>query len=313
MKGLLPEARLKSYNDYRREFYESADFLSDNNYPIHLDFELTNLCNYKCEFCVQGLINKPEFYKKKKELPKSLVFEALTHAKEIGVRSVQFNGQDEPTLYKELVEVLEFASSLKFDDIFFNTNGSKLTEQLSTAIIKSGITKIQISVDAYSPETYLAVRKSKDYDKVVQNILRLIEIRSSLGLKLPLIRVSFVESELNCHETDDFVNFWESKVDIVAIQKLINIHKFANRHNSDMRKNVRCNMPNFRLMIKADGSTRPCCTAFGDELISLGNISEVSIADIWRSPAASSFRALHKDGEWHKNSVCKKCIESTQI
>lgn len=307
----LPEQLAFSYKSYREEFSRAANFLSNNSHPIHLDFELTNLCNYKCEFCVQGLPEKPDFYKKKKQLPKELVFKVLNEAKEIGIKSVQFNGQDEPTLYKDLVEVLGYASSLGFDDIFFNTNGSKLSEKLSEDLIRSGITKIQVSIDAFSSETYLAVRKNKEYNKIVENTLRLVEIRNSLNKKLPLIRVSFVESEINCHETEDFVSFWESKVEYVAIQKLINIHKLGNNKNSETLKNIRCNMPNFRLMIKADGSTRACCTAFGDDLKSLGNVFSESLYELWNSEDARNFRSLHSNGRWSENPVCKKCIEAT--
>ncbi len=305
----LSEERAKSYKEYRSIFNEAAEMRSANSYPVHLDIELTNLCNYKCAFCVQGFDEKPEFYQKKKFLDFNLVIKILDEAKKIGVRSIQLNGQDEPTLSKDLLKIIQYASKLDFDDIYFNTNGSKLDPIFSKKLIESGLTKIQISIDAFSETTYLNIRKSTKYNQVVQNVLDLVNIRQNLNYKLPAIRVSFVESKDNAHETQNFISFWETKVDFVAIQKLLNIHKLINFNNKNDSNKI-CNMPNFRIMVKADGSTRPCCTQFGDELEDSGNIIDESLNNIWNSNKSKEFRNLHKQKEWFKNSVCNRCMQS---
>ena len=104
---------------------------------------------------------KPEYYKKKKLLNKKVVQNILDQCSEIGVKSVQFNGQDEPTIYPDLVEIIQHASLKGFDDIYFNTNGSKLSPALSQALVDAGLTKIQISIDAFSQATYKQVRKKE--------------------------------------------------------------------------------------------------------------------------------------------------------
>ena len=106
-----------------------------------------------------------------------MVFDLLEHCRKIGVKSVQFNGQDEPTLYPDLIKVLKYASNLGFDDIFFNTNGSKLDKEFAGDLIESGLTKLQISIDAFSKETYFKIRKKRNYEQIVKNILGLIESR----------------------------------------------------------------------------------------------------------------------------------------
>jgi len=310
MIKILPNDRAENYLRYRDEFNRASNFIERYNFPVHVDIELSNLCNYSCSFCVQGMAPKPDFYKKKKRLDKQTVLHLLDQCATIGVKSVQFNGQDEPTLYPDLVEIIQYASTKKFDDIYFNTNGSKLTEELAQDLIGSGLTKIQISIDAFSESTYLRVRKKKSYNKIVSNVLNLVEVRSKNFAKLPLVRVSFVINEMNKHESHEFQKFWLDNVDFVAMQNLINIHSKRSKLVENA-KNIRCNMPYFRMMVKSDGSVNPCCTTFGDQLGGFGNIFDEDLQSIWNSNKYRGFQEFHKNYRWHQNDVCRKCIIST--
>ena len=44
----------RSYLKYRDQFEEASTFKKIQNYPIHLDIELDNVCNYACTFCPIG-------------------------------------------------------------------------------------------------------------------------------------------------------------------------------------------------------------------------------------------------------------------
>ena len=309
MMNILSKDKGVSFSNYRNEFHKASNFNQLYEYPVHVDIELTNLCNYSCGFCVQGLKPKDEYYRKKKILEKEVVFDLMEHCRKIGVKSVQFNGQDEPTLYPDLIKVLKYASNLGFDDIFFNTNGSKLNKEYAADLIESGLTKLQISIDAFSKETYFKVRKKRNYEQIVKNILSLVESREKKKKQLPLIRVSFVVNEFNCHEVESFKEFWQDKVDFIGIQNLVNIHN-TNVENRKELKGVRCNMPYFRMMVKADGSVKPCCTGFGDRLGGLGNIHEIKIQDIWNSKRLKNFQEIHRNYRWMDNKVCDLCVNS---
>jgi|APSaa5957512535_1039671.scaffolds.fasta_scaffold14275_3 radical SAM protein with 4Fe4S-binding SPASM domain len=310
MISILSKHKASKYLKYREEFNRASGFVERYKHPIHVDIELSNLCNYSCAFCVQGMSPKPEFYKKKKQLNKEVILDVLNQCSKMGVKSVQFNGQDEPTLYPDLIEIIQYASSKEFDDIYFNTNGSKLTKKMSQQLVDAGLTKIQISIDAFSQSTYSQVRKKMLYKEVVSNVLELVKIRNNSFSKLPLVRVSFVINELNKHESEEFKKFWLKHVDFVAMQNLIDVNN-ENKPLIENPEKIRCNMPNFRLMIKADGSVRPCCTSFGDQLNSLGNVHDEKIQDIWNSSALQDFQNLHEEHRWQEVEVCRKCINST--
>ena len=141
---LPTENAKRSYLKYRDQFEEASTFKKIQNYPIHLDIELDNVCNYACTFCPIGQpeneLNK--YYKDLKKLDTSKVYEILDEAKHIGVKSLQFNLVNEPLAHKNIFKVLDYASKLKFNDLFFISNGYLLNEKNSEKILSSGLTKI---------------------------------------------------------------------------------------------------------------------------------------------------------------------------
>ena len=66
-------------------------------------------------------------------------------------------------------------------------------------------------------------------------------------------------------------------------------------------------------MIKSDGSIKPCCTSFGDQLKGFGNIHDKELKSIWDSKSLIKFQEMHKNYKWHQNEVCKKCINSIEF
>lgn len=305
-----------AYLDYREEFAQASNFKKRFDYPIHVDIELTNTCNYKCSICVHGKdeTKQKEYYKTKFILQKEKIFEILNECKKMNVKSIQLNVNNEPLLYKDLIEVVEYAGRLKFPDIYFITNASLLKKEISEKLIKSGCTKIMFSLDAFSEDIYYKVRLTKCYHEIVNNILQFIELKKKLHTELPLTRVSFVITEINRHQMNEFKEFWESKVDFIAFQNLIRLdqNRMQNGRKAKDLKDYRCNMPNFRLTIKADGNVKPCCVFYGEDL-NIGNIFTEKLSDIWNKDSFKQFQEMHKQYNWQNNEICKDCVTNSEL
>ena len=304
----------EGFRKYREEFYAASTFKKRFDYPVHLDIELHNACNFSCAFCEHGFDPKPEFYQTVIKLPKEDVFDILDQASEMGVKSVQLNLVNEPLMYKGLIEVIEYASKLKFQDIYFLTNGSPLTEKKSEALIKSGLTRIMISLDAHSADIFEKIRRRKDFEKIKNNVLNFIKKREELNSKLPLVRTSFLVTDINKHQVNEFIDYWTDKADFIAIQNLMADEdiEVTNVKNIESLKNYRCNMPLFRLSIKADGRITPCCV-FDGNLLTFGDIKKVSLKELWNSQKMKNFQDMHQDYAWDKNPICKKCVLKTNL
>ena len=89
-------------------------------------------------------------------------------------------------------------------------------------ILDSGLTRIRFSLDAFTSETYSKVRVgSIPLEKVIKNIEDFLELKEKGNYKLPVVGVSFCKVKQNEHELEQFVNFWQPKVDLVTIQKFM--------------------------------------------------------------------------------------------
>ena len=73
------------------------------------------------------------------EIPKEKIFGLIDECKEIGVNSIQFSIVNEPLANKNIFEILKYASSKNFDDIFIVSNGSLLNENKAIKLLETNI------------------------------------------------------------------------------------------------------------------------------------------------------------------------------
>jgi len=300
---------------YRENWKASQKFQKEFDFPLYILTELTFSCNYRCPQCLLG--NKEEIQKLKPEIPEmpiSLFKKIIDESEKHNCRSLCVNHTSEPLLVRDLSERIEYASKRGFLDILMNTNGELLNDVVSKKLIRSGLTRLMISLDANSSETFKKIRVGGNFEKVRQNILDFIELRNNMGLKLPLVRTSFVLQKSNAHELRNFKNFWKDKVDYVHIQSFSKPYETAEDSRIPdkelpMMDHFRCDQPNNRLVIRSDGKVLPCCSWFGYE-IPVGNVNNQTIYEIWNFKQMKNLRKLHFEGRYKDNPTCNKCYNS---
>lgn len=286
-----------------RENYNRAANLEDNDAPAQLDIELNSTCNLKCSFCIQSV----------RDLGKNkLGFECFTRlideAVKNGTKSLKLNYMNEPLIVQDLEKYIKYAKDAGMVNVFMSTNGIMLTEKRAKTLIESGITKIFISLDAFTSETYEKQRHSKKFDVITNNILTLVKIRNEMGLRYPLVRVNFLKNKINIHELNDFLDFWKDKVDMIIIQDMNElIDKESGIFIEPKNTDYKCSFPFKQLVIDARGRILPCCCMNGTELM-IGNISDMTLKEAWNSDKIKELRKLHKSGKYYENEVCRRCI-----
>ena len=302
-----------------REIYDQAsrcEIVTD--YPIQLDFELNASCNLKCPSCpisAEAVNNKGkstwfdfDFYTEiiKKGVPR-------------GLRSVKLNYVNEPLIRKkDLYKFIDFARQEGVVDVYFSTNAVLLDQHTIDGIIEAGLTRIQISIDATTEETYDQVRPGGSYTKVLENIDLLLNRRSAKNSPTPLVRVNFVPTAQNQHELEDFVTYWKDRVDMVGIQEFIEPPE-SSLKTEDLRPQTteddvpfRCSFPFKQLVINSEKKVLPCCTFWGEKMpVGVLSNSE-SISEIWNSKKMMELREIHRAGHYWKNEICKMCVNGAQ-
>ena len=305
-----------TYTEYRENWARISKGELLTEFPIHLNFELNHECNLKCSICLTA--HPPDTWnladRKNKIISLETFKKIIDEGVPKGLRSISLNGFNEPLLLGNIPDYVRYAKQNGIVDIILSTNGTLLTEESSRALIKSGLTRMLVSIDAVTEETYKKIRKGGRFDKVVNSLTRFMEIKIEEGSVLPLVRASFVRNKKNHMEQDAFIRFWEDKVDYVIIQKFSNpfvgterFHQIEAEHQFEYVEPMAiCYQPFQRLFISCNGDVFPCCSDYGQRFI-VGNIYENSVSEIWKKPNMISIRENVNGSDDGQPAFCRQC------
>lgn len=173
------------------------------NGPLHLQVEPTDACNQKCVMCYRDrLIDKParmslDQFKK--------VIDDVKPSK------VNISGLGEPMLNKDIFPMVRYAKSKKIG-VTFPTNLTLASRHVEE-IVDSGIDVIKASLDAADAETYKKVRGTDHFDKVMDAIRGINELKAKRGLSKPHIRINYALQKSNL---DELIDMTRMAVDLEA-------------------------------------------------------------------------------------------------
>ena len=160
--------------------------------PVNrLHMELTNICNFSCEFCPDSKMKREKGIMSL-EFARAILDEV---ARTKAAKTVHFHVMGEPTLHPHLVEIAAYAGSLRIETCL-TTNGSRLDSKLLGELARAGVGKIIISLQTPDERTF-ALRGSKGltFDEYAEGILGIARQFLS-GRGNPTLTISFLSSPL---------------------------------------------------------------------------------------------------------------------
>lgn len=297
----------EAYAAYRKnwDLASNAHFVFD--FPLFLEIESSYSCNFECPPCPRHFFPSVPKYG---FLSNDLFDKIFAEAKEHGLPSIGYSHGGEPLIRKDIPKLMQKARDAGILDRMIHTNASLLTKEMSVALIESGLTKINFSLDAATAETFAITRLGGNYDQVMQNIRDFLEAKKKFGKSYPRVRVSFIVSEANKHERQAFYDMWKDKVNIVAFQQEYDFAKRESLHGvfEKRRKEPFCCSEPFQLLtVTRDGDIILCIHDYAHEVV-LGNLKTHTIYECWHSETMNKFRSLHLQDRWNEVSPCSKCV-----
>lgn len=269
--------------------------------PITLEIESTNNCNEDCWMCPRKYMERPMGNLSMSLLKKIIRQNCGT------LELVNLFHCGEPLLHPKLSELISYCHKQGVK-VLITTTGELLTTARSIELIHSGLDMIVFSIDAVTPETYGKIRKG-NYKKVVRNIEEFIKLKAE-HKQGPFLQVQMVKMDINCHEVKAFVKQWRHKADSVRVKRLYNTADIATIIGQKLPENKKKPAPCIMLwrepVICWDGSVLPCCVDLIGQ-VSLGNINETSLREIWNGEAMVEMRRLHIEGRYKEIELCKNC------
>ena len=275
-------------------------------FPKRVTLELTNHCNIHCVFCPRKHMAKNLGYMQK-GLAKKLIDEMADH---LPVTLVPFF-RGESLLHPHWYEIIAYAKQKGIGPIQFTSNATRLDRSTAEKILDLQIDFISFSLDTIDPALYEATRRGASYTKVHDNILQFLDLKRERNVKIPIVQVSAVETDLHKPGMDDFVQYWQSKVDRVRIY----VEHSSNDHPGtidmplpDFPKRLPCHKPFEDLIVLWDGQIALCNHDWTREKGQpIGDVSDETIMKVWSSARYQHIRSMHENADATEESLCKHC------
>jgi len=288
--------------------------------PKIIRWELTNQCNLSCPHCRHHALEKrksdkyPEFYKTKyqftEEAIKALI-EEVAHYKP----SFTLNVANEPTIGNNFKYALREIKRHNLSGTF-NTNGLKLTKDLTQFLAEIGWDSVTVSVDATTPESLMKARGIPFLDQVHEAVFNLLEARGNRDF--PRVGVTFVDCHCNHDEIDDFIDFWKKHVDFIRttgfIQDLIpDVEMIGGVDDRSIVPIDRlpCKQLFTDIVIRANGDVTRCLITSESPTLSdtiVGNIfNDGGVLNVWNNSEFKALRDSHNQGNSCSIKYCDSC------
>jgi organic radical activating enzyme len=191
--------------------------------------EVTNRCNMSCPVCFSDA-NHPSCDVPVAEVRRYL--EQLLEVTETPI-PIQISG-GEPTVRKDLAQIVSIAKSLGYDHIELITNGIKIsqTPELLHELKHRGLTAVYLQFDGLKKETYLKIR-GQDMTDVRGSAIRAVR---HAGLCCTLAVA--VSRGINDEEIGEIVSFGIDNIDTVRAINFQAAARFTGRFNVDVEGGV---------------------------------------------------------------------------
>jgi radical SAM protein with 4Fe4S-binding SPASM domain len=221
---------------------------------------------------------------------------------------IRISGGGEPMLHPKAVELMEYAKRVGAK-IGLITNGSKFTEKNSIRLLEAQIDMIEFSVDAADPETYSRVRKGLNWERLLKNVKRMVELRNRLKSSTKIIASGVNQVDV---DIEMVAKFWEPIVDNFQKRKYLTWGICDPSKSADAmpylppEQMIPCPFIFERLNIDSRGKVMVC----GFDIAArtdMGNIHEKTIKEIWHGEGFEYYRQMHLSQRGSEIELCKDC------
>jgi putative metalloenzyme radical SAM/SPASM domain maturase len=191
-------------------------------FPSKLFVEVTTRCNLRCPMCAKrvpgsgigdGDLSEETFARLAPAFPT--------------LDTLILNGIGEPLLHPRLEPFIREARRAMpaGATIAFQTNGTLLGADRAEGLVRSGVDRVCVSLDALSPQLLRTIRPGADVDRVERAFANLAAAKRRLGSASPSVGLEFVLMRGNFAELPDLVT-WAARheVSFILVTQMMPYH-----------------------------------------------------------------------------------------
>ena len=294
--------------------------------PISISIEPTTSCNLRCPECPSGLRS---FSRPTGMLTDQLFKKTIDELKDT-LTYLLFYFQGEPYLHPRFLDLVQYASQ-KGIYTATSTNAHFLNDGIAKKTVESGLDRLIISIDGTTQETYESYRVGGNLEKVLKGTKNVVKWKKALKSNTPHLIFQFLVVRPNEHQINEVralartlgineVGFKTAQIyDYENGSSLIPTIDRYSRYalQKDGTYAIKNKLLNHcwkmwhSCVITWDGKVVPCCFD-KDAHHKMGEITQQSFKDLWRSEPYRQFRSLLLKSRGEVE-MCKNCTEGTRI
>ena len=277
-----------------------------------ITIELTDRCNLRCSYCPKGYgigVNGGDM---DFNLFKKIVDEANRYFK---IEQIPLVGFGEPLLYPYLIEAIEYIhKNYPQVETIITTNGTLLNKQMGRKLIDSGLSSINISVNAFSASKYKELNNSDKFDVVMKNTHDFLEMLNINNKRRnPITFIQILGTVNTCDEINKFIKYWTPYLKPNARLKIHPMCNWGGQVDIKSERNIKgrypCDQLQCRLIITREGIAIPCCMVLSyenDDLV-LGNVKDKTIKELYMKGKIVELRKKDLEGRITEIKPCSVC------
>lgn len=270
--------------------------------PFAISIEPTTSCQLRCPECPTG---NGTLQRNKGSMNLS-TFDRIIYSIPPNTFFLNLYLQGEPFLHPHILEMIRIAKKRKLFTCIA-TNAQLIDEEMAENVVRSGLSKLILSLDGFTQQSYSLYRVNGSVEKVYDSIRFLKKAKEKLGASTPFVVAQMIVFNHNQHEIKVLKKRVSADVDKIEI-KTAQFYEKENRVvDPPSKKKLTRYIPiNGKLLMKTpprshcwrifsslvitwEGQMLPCCFD-KDGNFPMGNISSTTIRYIWYSKKYNAFR-----------------------
>ncbi|MGB8953245.1 MAG: radical SAM protein [Candidatus Aminicenantales bacterium] len=195
-----------------------------SQFPFMLLFEVTNDCMLDCVMCLRSQLKEEVGYMSFETFRR--IVDGCSRQHSLGL--FIFSGMGEPLLHPQWSEMCRYAKFKGIPEVRLITNGHLLTEKKTRDILdNSRLDLISFSLDAFSQETYQAIKRSLKFESVQQNIINFFKMRKEKKKVRPFVSLHILKMKETISEISGFIEKWSPYLAAGDNILIKDVHTFA--------------------------------------------------------------------------------------
>jgi len=170
-----------------------------------IETEITTSCYLKCIMC------EHTYWKDKSYLNQNITFKQFKKLIDqiANLKWINVTGEGSSFLNPDFMKILRYLKSRNIyvdfsHDFFF------MTDEIARELIELGIERIYISLDGATKKTYEKIRVGSNFNKVIKNIKRFIQLKKEMNSPIPEICFRMAFFKHNIHEVKKMIDLISS-------------------------------------------------------------------------------------------------------